>query len=372
MRIGIVCQNYPPARFEGGISHYSALLAAHLASLGHEVFAITSTEFTLAQRALNASRGIKIRLVKGPWGFDAVGVIRQMAISIAMDAVILQFSPASFNKPFRAAWALTPFPCQKITAFHTLWGKGLDRLMGLLMLFGTPKIIATNSEIITILERRLPLLLKRTYWIPIGSNILPSHQERQREEFSTPSISYFGMLYPGKGLDTILDALEALMKQGYRFAFRFIGGGMLDLESYEKAFGRDIENRGLKGAVECLGLIPAEDVSRHLAQSRFLFLPYESGLSDRRGSFMAAIAHKKAVLTSPPIVEMPFLRNGHNVLWPQKASVPAYVECMERLLQDDDLVAHLERGAGELSRHFRWEKIAHDYDLVMGQRRCVI
>ena len=47
MKIAIICPNYPPALFEGGISHYSRLIATHLSKNGHKVFAITSTEFSL-------------------------------------------------------------------------------------------------------------------------------------------------------------------------------------------------------------------------------------------------------------------------------------------------------------------------------------
>ena len=45
MRIGIVCPNFPPATFEGGISHYSQILAKQLLKRNHKVFGIGSSEF---------------------------------------------------------------------------------------------------------------------------------------------------------------------------------------------------------------------------------------------------------------------------------------------------------------------------------------
>jgi hypothetical protein len=91
---------------------------------------------------------------------------------------------------------------------------------------------------------------------------------------------------------------------------------------------------------------------------------------------MAAIAHGKAVVTTPPAVEMAFLKNGVNVVWPEKTSVENFLPILQRLLHDDGLVAKLEKGARELSQQFRWQKIAGDHELVLHQRsstsRCAI
>lgn len=365
MKIGIVCQNFPPASFEGGISHYSDLLANSLIVRGHEVWALTSSEFTRVPNKPRCLHGIEIIIIKGPWNHATVSKIEEIATDKRLDSVILQYSPASFKKSFRIMWAITPFSSQKITAFHTLWGKGLDRILGLFMLIGSKKIIATNSEIMTLLENHLSFLLKKTYWIPIGSNILPSNNQKQQKQFVSPLISYFGMLYPGKGLDLILDTLEKLRRRGNRFSFKFIGGGMLDFKLYEEDFHKKIESRNLADNVKHLGLIPPKEVSEWLTRSRFLFLPYERGLSDRRGSFMAAIVHGKAVLTSPPAVEMPFFRKGINVLWPDEPSLDGYVELVERLLSDDELISRLEQGAQELAGNFQWEEIAAEYELAL-------
>ena len=102
-----------------------------------------------------------------------------------------------------------------------------------------------------------------------------------------------------------------------------------------------------------------------LSMSRFVFLPYDQGLSDRRGSFMAAIYHKKAVLTSPPIVRMSALKNGINVIWPEQTSLEHYIKLTEKMLDDSKLIQRLEKGAEELSSQFKWEKIAAAYESVL-------
>jgi glycosyltransferase involved in cell wall biosynthesis len=365
MRIGIVIPNYPPARFEGGISHYSELLAKNLVTLGHEVFAITSTEFNLPITQSDIVRDIQVHRVLGPWGVRAIKTIKKIAFHEKLDVLVLQYAPALFKKKFKLFWAISRFSCLKVTTFHTLWGGGLNRFWGLLILWCSSKIIATNSEIMSILKRHLPFLLKRTYWIPIATNILPVKVENKFQKESYPIVSYFGMIYPGKGLELILDTLEELKRKNEQFIFKFIGGKIIYFPSYKEYFKDELERRNLNDVVDHLGYVPPEDVSEWLTKSRFVFLPYEQGLSDRRGTFLAAIAHGKPVLTSPPIVPMPILKNGINVIWPNEIKLDSYVEIAQKLLHNDELISKLEKGAKNLSCLFSWKKIAEKYEIAL-------
>jgi len=101
MKIGLICQNYPPATFEGGISHYSRLLAEGLNKRGHDVYAIASTEFTKPLGDIASSDHVEIICIKGPWKQKAVSDIKAIVEGKGLEAVILQFSPASFSRSFR-------------------------------------------------------------------------------------------------------------------------------------------------------------------------------------------------------------------------------------------------------------------------------
>jgi glycosyltransferase involved in cell wall biosynthesis len=369
MKIGLVCQNYPPASFEGGISHYSAHLARNLNHLGHTVLAFTSTEFLKPTHGSEVASGVRIAPVKGPWDKVSVATIKKIAADQKLDALVLQYSPVSYRRSFRLAWAATRFPCLETIAFHTLWGSGVDRFIAFLLLLGCDKIIATNSEILYLLEKYLPCFLRKTCWIPIGSNILPSGLQDQEQYSDVDGLfSFFGMLYSGKGLNLIVDVLETLKRQGHRFAFKLIGGGgMSEHQQYEKDIGCIVREKKLTDRVELLGRLSEGEVSAWLDQSRFIFLPYESGLSDRRGTLMAAMAHGKAVLTSPPAVPMHFFKNGANVIWPAETSVSAYVNLIEKLLKDDALTTRLGQGAAELAADFSWERITAAHELILLQ-----
>lgn len=365
MNIAIICPNFPPAKFEGGISHYSAHLANHLLLRNHRIYALASSEFALKVPRLDHKNGAEIIRIPGPWDYASVSEIKKVLKDKKIESVILQYAPAVYNTSFRIRWAFTKLPCKKIATFHTLWGNTWDRILGMLLLFGSSKIIVTNSEIMSIFRRRIPFFLRKSYWIPIATNIFPTKEENRPESESLPIISYFGMLYPGKGLDTILDTLKELKRKKEKFIFKFLGGPIIYFQSYEAYFKAELKRRNLSDMVECLGYIPPEDVSMWLSKSRFVFLPYDKGMSDRRGTFMAAIAHGKAVLTSPPIVPMPSLENGINVIWPNRKCVDEYVKLIQRLLHDENLVSTLGKGAKKLSRMFNWEKIAQQYEMVL-------
>jgi len=364
MRIGIICQNYPPAISEGGISHYTSHLVDGLICRGHQVIAISSTEFTHASGYEKVQNRFKLALVPGPWRKEAVAIIKRTARYHKLDFLILQYSPASFHYRFRVAWALAPMPCPKITAFHTLWGKSADRLIGILMLLGAQKVIATNSEVLFLIEKYLPYFLRKTYWVPIGSNIVPDRSFKQKPEV-VPLISFFGMIYPGKGTDTILGVINELKELNYKFKFKFIGGIQEKGSGFERDLNSRIRHSGMTGYVSNTGLLPAEEVSTLISKSRFMLLPYGGGLSDRRGSFMAAIAHSKAVLTSPPAVQMKFIQNGIHAIWPEKRSTGAYTDIARKLLKEDRLIRRLESGAKELFANFGWDRIAGEYERVL-------
>jgi glycosyltransferase involved in cell wall biosynthesis len=365
MRIGIICPNFPPASFEGGIAHYSQNLSKSLFDRGHDVYAFASTEYFNHHPADTHSGAMTIR-IDGPWHHSSLKTIRRQFSRLKLDAVILQYAPALYRRSFRFAWAACRLQQQKITAFHTLWGEGIDRLFGIACLAGSHKIIATNSEIISILKRRLPFLLNRTYWVPIGSNIPKCKIGPAPSRDETPFFSYFGMLYPGKGIETILDVIGALSKKKVPIKCKFIGGPFKNSEALERQLRQDIRAKGLEGHIEYLGRIHEEEVSRLLQMSRFIFLPYDRGVSDRRGTLMAALRNGKTVLTTPPAVELPFLKNNVNILWPENVSTEGFVDIIEKLVGNCIRTDRIEKNAIELGNHFRWAHIAESYEMVIG------
>jgi len=138
------------------------------------------------------------------------------------------------------------------------------------------------------------------------------------------------------------------------------------------------------------GFVTPEEVSAHLLACEAIVLPYRDGVSFRRGTFMAALAHGCPVITTQPAFPLPDpsagsgqapsagsgqapsagsgqapstgsgqgLRDGDNVRLVPPEDVPAIVLAVSQLLDAPDLRARLGRGARALSALFTWDRIA--------------
>ncbi|MFH1490508.1 MAG: glycosyltransferase family 4 protein, partial [Pseudomonadota bacterium] len=173
-----------------------------------------------------------------------------------------------------------------------------------------------------------------------------------------PVLAYFGMSYPGKGMSTLFEVTRMLLERGHPIQLLVIGGGISDVPEYIEEKRQLTSRLGIEGRVIWTGRIPAEDVSALLDASRLALLPYDSGVSDRRGSLMAALAHGRAVVTTRPAVPVALFKNRENMIWPETGEAGALAGAVSELLEDRALLGRLERGARALAAHYKWPEIA--------------
>ena len=81
MKLAMMCQNFPPAIFEGGSSHYSLQLAKAFKGGTHKLISITSTKFTNSNKGNEERSQLQIRPVQGPWNCKSIGEIRKTALT---------------------------------------------------------------------------------------------------------------------------------------------------------------------------------------------------------------------------------------------------------------------------------------------------
>ena len=243
-------------------------------------------------------------------------------------------------------------------------------------------VIATNAEDFARLSAysciRSPSL------IPIGSNINPQpppdyDRERWRARWGLKPddllLSYFGFLNESKGAETLIHALARLVQREYNLQstssfqpptsnlqLMMVGGKVGSSDptnvAYLKKVEGLIEELGLTDRVLWTGYTPQSEVSANLLASDICVLPYRDGASFRRGSFMAALAHGLAIVSTRPRVDVPELRHGENVLLVPPAAPVALAEAIASLAGDANLRRRLGEGAARLAKSFTWEKIA--------------
>ena len=133
-------------------------------------------------------------------------------------------------------------------------------------------------------------------------------------------LGYFGFLNATKGADTLITALSQLDD---RHHLVFIGGqtGASDPDNNQTFLAglrQQIERLGLGGRVHWTGFLSPGRVSAHLAAADLMVMPYRDGVSLRRGTLMAVLAHGRPLLTTAPVATAPAalapeLRHGENV-----------------------------------------------------------
>lgn len=328
---------------------------------------------------------VKVLKFQRPWTHGVRKRISKVLMAYGVDMINLQYSPPMYDPVFRIAWSWMTRRFATCVSFHTLWGgPRINYPVALSLLCGADGIIATNSEIMYLLKRYLRPFLRKTRYIPIGANIEPEgtsevfHKASRRYGLDPeiPVLAYFGMSYQGKGMTTLFETTRMLLERGHQIQLLVIGGGISDVPEYIDEKRRLISRLGIEGRVIWTGRIPAQDVSALLDGSRLALLPYDSGVSDRRGSLMAALAHGKAVVTTRPAVPVRLFKNRENMIWPETDEAEALAGAVSEVLENQALLGRLEKGARELAGHYKWPGIAvqtKDFfqDFVIRKRRSL-
>ena len=206
---------------------------------------------------------------------------------------------------------------------------------------------------------------KRVKATTIGTNIFVVPGQRQPSDQIT--ISYFGFVYHGKGIEQMLALWQKLKAQDTedKLRFRIIGDvGTEDTNhfaDYHRQVWRWLEEYGLKDSVSVTGYISDEEVSRELRNTDIATVLYEDGLTLRRGSFLAYLAHGTPIITTQPDEEANALFAGHPgicMTWDQ-------TQMMQQILSWCELTpeqrATIEQDNQALSQHFAWDKIAQGF-----------
>ena len=384
LRIGLVTGEYPP--MEGGVGAYTQELARALSQLGHQVHIITSIEarsepkkrrFWDPQEPVDLGFAYLHPLVNR-WWWSATSKIARVAVDNDLDIVNLQYQAAAFSMRVPAInflpWRLRELT-KTIVTFHDLRHPYMFPKAGRLR----PAVVsnlARSAEgvIVTNHEDYLKLVSqdqkdKKLAQIPIGSNIkaiIPSKRavEKVRNQLglgpADQLLGYFGFVNSSKGADILIEALSKLPPDIHLL---FVGAqtGSSDPknnETFRSQLMETIDDKGLSGRVHWSGFLADKDVSVYMHVVDLMVLPYRDGVSLRRGTLMATLAHGRPLLSTYPTSPLSELVHGQNV-WLVAVDQPgALKDAIAMLLADPELRTRLGKGALEVADCFTWDKIA--------------
>ena len=369
MRIGVVTGEYPP--MQGGVGDFTRELCKALAALGQEVHILT--------RVGSESKGLPANCHLHPgverWDWSTSGRLRRWIQTHDLEIVNLQYQAAAYEMhpavnllSSRAAGVPLVVTFHDLNVPYLFPKAGRIRWWAVLALARRASgVIVTNREDQLILERYRAIA--RLAAIPIGSNISPSpppsyDRDAWRRRWGVRSdetlLGYFGFLNESKGSKDLIRTCEIL--KGSPVKLMMIGGRTGSSDPSNQYYAKEIDDLiaelGLEEQIFWTGYCPSSEVSAGLLAADILLLPYRDGVSYRRGSFMAAVAHGRPIISTTPRVELESLRHQENIYLVPPAAPVAMAEAVRTLRKNDMLCKKLAAGSAELARSFRWDSIA--------------
>ncbi len=387
MRIGLVTGEFPP--MQGGVGAFTRALAQALTEHGHEVHIYTSRQARPTPAAgarnlrtpLNCEYGWLYPFGRR-WTWREVADIADWTVRHNLDVVNLQYQAAAYHMRWPAInwlpWRLRTLTASVVT-FHDLRPPYLFPKAGRWrqwVVFQLARladgVIVTNPEdyaTLTTAPAGPRLMPPRVAEIPIGSNIpvqpcQPEAIAGRRAALGLTGedvlLGYFGFLNPSKGAEVLLTALSQLDS---RYHLLFIGGQTGDSDpannqAYLRQVERQIQAAGLGARVHWTGFLAEAGVSEALYAADLMVMPYQDGLSLRRGTLMAVLAHGRPLLSTTPAVDTP-LRHGQEVWLTPPGDVACLAEAIQHLAARPALAQALgAAGRDFMARHFTWDAIA--------------
>jgi glycosyltransferase involved in cell wall biosynthesis len=312
----------------------------------------------------------------GRWRWPSLSAVADLVIRYDIEIVNLQYQAAAFNMNSAAIsylpWRLKAI-APTVATFHDLrvpylfpkaghWREAAVR--GLAR--RAHGCIATNPADH---QQLAEWGVEPTRQIPIGSNIEtyePSHVEIEEARLQLGLtdgeflLGYFGFLNETKGADSLIHALSQL---GSHYHLVFIGGqtGASDPENNQvflAGLRQRIEQAGLTKRVHWTGFLPPERVSTYLAASDLMVMPYRDGVSLRRGTLMAVLAHGRPLVTTQAAEPLAEFHHGENMWLVPPEDSRQIAQSIITLAADDAHRRRLGEGARALASLFGWDAIA--------------
>ena len=316
----IVTGEYPPQ--PGGVSDYTWMVANGLASAGETVH-VWAPQCALPGAAVSA---VEVHRLPGSFGPHAMVSVVQAVHANPECSVLVQYVPHAYgfkamNLPF--CWWLysirqanltimfheVAFPISRTQPLrHNVLG-AVTQLMARLACRSAKRIMVASAKWQPLLRRlgaTAPIL-----WVPIPSNVPVVANELATATWRGRYCVAGGLLmghfanYSNYSVERLSQVLPALLHQHQELSMLLLGANS------EKLRQRLLHtNRQLACRLIATGPLAPDDLSAALAACDLMVQPYPDGVSTRRSSTSALLAHGRPIVTTKGIGTEDFWNNG--------------------------------------------------------------
>ncbi len=302
----------------GGVANYTTLVASQLAAAGDNV-TVYASEPSLAQLAERRFKVVEVPRSFGPAAYRELDSIFKERVP---DRVLVQYVPHSFgwhamNVPLclwlharRKRYPIWIMYHEVAVAFRRTppLRHNVIALMTHAMAWLTARAASRIFIAALAWERTLRPMIphsKPILWIPIPSNVPvvddSGEAAKLRRRYLGECkylVGHFGT-YGWWMKEPLVASLPVLLEQRPDVSLLLMGVNSLEFRENLIARYPDFADR-----VTACGALPAPDLSRHLQACDLMIQPYPDGITTRRGSAMAALAHGLPIVTnSGPLTE---------------------------------------------------------------------
>ncbi len=391
MKVCMISPSFPDMKC--GVGDYTARLVEHIAPLADKITVITVDDPKIKFAKISkAIKNVEVCSLIKKWNFFSLMPLFNKMKSLNPDIIHIQYHWRGYNNGFvLKGIMITMLPlflkaakikCLVVVTLHSFLGAiggpylfrgagSLRRLALKPLLFFSDRIIINNKFDSQNLCDWSPSIKKKIVYIGGGSGHHCSNElflgdiPRIKSEHGIPQgeiiLSNFGYMFPHKGLEEILEAMNILRSKGYPVRLLAIGGFDID-HSFNKEYFEKLqkmaERLNLKPYIQWTGFCDPQKASLFLLASDICVMPFVEGVSESRSSFMGALSHGLPIITTFTDRTPEELIDHVNVILIPPRDHIRLVEAIEELIKSKDLRTKISRAAKKLyDEEYSWDVI---------------
>lgn len=374
----VISGEYPPQR--GGVADYTRRVAQGLIALGDHVHVwapiVTDTE--------PAEAGIEVHRLPAGFGPRALYALGRGLDAAGSGRILVQYVPQGFgmkgmNLPL-CLWLFARRRAGIMIMFHEVavalrWRQPMRHnvigLVNLAMAFVLTRAARRCLVASAAWEPRLRALAPaRTpiSWVPVPSNVPvvddPTGVRSVRKTLVAEGgmvIGHFGTARETWIAARLIAVVPRLLRERPEVTFLLVGRDSRELRTRLLSDVPQLAKR-----VHASGPLAPIDVSRHLGACDLMLQPYDDGVSTRRGSMMAALAHRRPVVTTSGLLTEPLWGRSGAVALVDADDIAAMRAALTHLVDDAGERERLSAAAGALYR----ERFAIAHTIAALRENC--
>ncbi len=353
----ILTGEYPPQ--QGGVSDYTRLVARELAQAGDEVHVWASS----CLEPTPEDEGVEVHRLSGNFGLRSLAALNaQLKKFPAPHRILVQYVPQAFgwkgmNLPF-CVWLRSKRKDSVWVMFHEVyfplrWKQSLShnilgaatRLMASLVASAAKRKFVSIPAWIPLLEAS-GAKESAVSWLPVPSSIPviddPAGVDAVRARYAPAGgdgyiVGHFGT-YGRDIVEMLKGVVPPLLSKRTDCTVLLLGrGGEIVRDDLTEQYPE------LRMRVHAPGTLTAEDISRSLSACDVLIQPFVDGVSSRRTSLMAGLAHALPIVTTTGFLTESVWAESCAVALVRVEDLEGMVAAADKLL--DDATARERLGA---------------------------